>query len=778
MLALFLWLMPRRPSCLPAGRHTMLAGLMVVVAAMAAADEQAAGLLKRADLGVALVPHDAAFVSSSLRLREQYDALVNSNAFKAITALPAVKRAIDSLEEQRTTPGSPFSTFDTFMQLPENEDAVELLSDMVSTDTFVYGEPSCVSFWLLVRKLAAAQQRIGLPDADEVADRDIIVEEIEEEDGDGPRLAAEATGIEGRQARLVLEALADNLDLLVVPDVVWGFRTTKGEVAVDQLKRIEVLTTLMLQGDPDLARSMERRRVAGGEMLTFTLDGKQVPWGDLKETAVEMTGDADRVAKVFGRLEELDLVLGIGLVGDWVLVSIGDSIDHLEKLAVPGGQRKGLLTLPALEPLIDHADERLTGIAYMSESLCEAVSSSRSDMESLLAVVDQLDESDGLPAGAKDDIRGLAERGIDEWSKRLPEPGPWMGFSFLGDRGYEGYFWNWARNQPFDGAKRLDLLEHAGGAPLGVLVTRFKSDPAGFDVAVDLVNGAWTLAQKYGRGELSDQEEEKLDAFAEHIAPLGGRLASILRDKIAKSLADGQVGLVLDAKGRTKRLQEALPASAEPLPLFEPAITLPIDDPKLFREGLNDLFALADELTDAVHEMNPDAMPAGYRIPEPEKSKLDDGSVWSWKLDRSGTDEQIRPAIGVGGQVAVLSLVPKQAGRMLAESRLETGSQLATFNEPLAGAMALDVAGLIDAVEPWVVYLTRYGCVQERDGSVDPETELTAADENEQAKEVLAHVKVVLEAMKSLRVAVAETSFRGDALVTHWRNVIRDMPAK
>jgi len=39
-------------------------------------------------------------------------------------------------------------------------------------------------------------------------------------------------------------------------------------------------------------------------------------------------------------------------------------------------------------------------------------------------------------------------------------------------------------------------------------------------------------------------------------------------------------------------------------------------------------------------------------------------------------------------------------------------------------------------------------------------------------------VKVVLEAMKSLRVAVAETSFRGDALVTHWRNVIRDMPAK
>ena len=29
-----------------------------------------------------------------------------------------------------------------------------------------------------------------------------------------------------------------------------------------------------------------------------------------------------------------------------------------------------------------------------------------------------------------------------------------------------------------------------------------------------------------------------------------------------------------------------------------------------------------------------------------------------------------------------------------------------------------------------------------------------------------------------LRAAVAETSFRDDALVTHWRNVIRDLPRK
>jgi len=779
MMSLFLWVMPRRVWVRTVVRRVSLACFALVTGAATGTAEEL-GTSRLGSLGVALVPQDAAFVSSSLRLREQYDAIVNSNAFKSILQLPAVRRALDSLDEQRSTPGSPFSTFDTFMQLPENEDAVELLADMVATDTFVYGEPSCVSFWQLVRTLADAQQRAGVGEATG-GEADIVVESIEEEDGDQQtelRGAAVDSVDAARQARAVIAALAGNLDLLVVPDIVWGFKTAKGDLATDQIKRLEVLATLMLQADPDLARAVDRRKVAAGDFLTFTLDGALAPWDEIERSAVEMTEDAEGVAKVFGRLKQLDVVIAIGRVGDWVIVSLGDSADHLEKLVLSNGGRKGLLTLPAFAPLAEYGEKRLTGISYMSESLCEAVNSSRSDVESLLGVVDQLDESAGVTAEAKKDFRGLAETIVDEWGKRAPEPGPWMAFSFLADRGYEGYSWNWARNQPFDGTKRLDLLEHAGGEPLGVMVSRMKNDPEGIDAAVDIIQGAWALFQKHGRPEMGIDEREKLDAFSEHVLPLAGKFAAILRDKVAKSLADGQVGLVLDSKGRTKRVQGELPPSAEPLPLVEPAVVVSLADPKLFKEGLSDLFALGDELTDALRQMDPDAVPEGYRIPEPEKSKGDDGSVWSWKLLNSRLDDQIRPAIGVGDDVAVFSMAPKQAGRMLVESRLETGSQLAKFDEPLASAAAFDVAGAIDALEPWVIYLTRYGCVQERDGVVDPDDELTAADENEQAKEVLEHVRVVLAAAKSLRAAAAETSFQGDALVTHWRNVIRDTPAK
>ena len=109
MMSLFLWVMPRRVWVRTAVRRVSLACLaLVAVAATATADEPATSRL--GSLGVAMVPQDAAFVSSSLRLREQYDAIVNSNAFKSVMQLPAVRRALDSLDEQRMTPGSPLST--------------------------------------------------------------------------------------------------------------------------------------------------------------------------------------------------------------------------------------------------------------------------------------------------------------------------------------------------------------------------------------------------------------------------------------------------------------------------------------------------------------------------------------------------------------------------------------------------------------------------------------------------------------------------------------------
>ena len=747
----FPWL-PRRRVSLPTRLRLVVAVLLLAIVApdvRSRADEPATN-------AAAVVPADAAFLSATLRAREQYDRFVKSNAFAALKGLPAVRRALDSLEEQRSMPGSPFSMAETFMQLPENEQALDVLADMVATDTFVYGEPSCIAFLRLLQK-------------------------VQELQGAAPLQAelGNADGLEAAQKAAIVKGLAANLDLLVVPDVVWGFRTTKLEAAKSQLKRIEVLLKLVTQANPAMADALARKPIAGGEVVTFTIQGDQLPWGELEDELAAGLDDKADLDKVLDRLRTLDVVVALGVIGDRVILSVGDSIDHLQKLALPGSGRKSLLDTPPFAKLKAHKDKPLTGLAYVSDALADLnQESAASGFRMLNQAADEAIKQAALPAEAAADTRQLLAKAEKDLGRRLPEPGPWLAFSFLTDRGYEGYAWDWARNQLFDGSRRLDLLEHVGGAPLAAVVSRIKSDPALVDDLTALASGGWGLFMKHGLPRADEDDREQVEAFDEHVVPLGKKFMEVLRAKLVPAVADGQVGLVIDAKTKTTRVQRDLPASAEPLPLLEAAIVLPLADPKLFREGLSDLFTLADDLVAAARKMAPDAVPAGYEVPEPEKAKVAAGSIWSFALPESGLDEQLRPAIGVGDKAAVFALVPAQAGRLLAAGRLETGSQLATFEEPLAGAAALDFAGLVDAVRPWVVYLTRYGCVQQRDGRVEADEELAAEDETAEAREALAHVTVALEVVKCLRAATAETSITDEATVTHWRNVIRDLPAK
>jgi hypothetical protein len=776
-------------------------GLAVGATGGSAADAPGVG-------GVAIIPADAAFVSATLRLREQYERFTKSNTYASLRKLPAVARALESIEEQKLQPGSPLSILATFMELPENQQALELLDDMIATDTFVYGEPSCVTFMELVKKLQQAQNAAGILDlasgSASVAGFEVdVLEGIDVREGDededddkdddgagvGRRLqvqpvrlqaaeAAERMSSEQLAARLMLKTLAENVDRIVVPDVVWGFKIGKREAATSQLKRIEVLVKLVTQANPDLADSLERRQIAGGEVVTFTVE----PDLNLIRAAVPGVDDEDESAgKVLDRIADLRLVIGLGIIGDRVILSLGDSIDHLEKLALEGSGRKGLLSTKPFEPLLAHQeaqkDKPLTGINYLSEPMARALAPSADDIDELAELSDMIADLADLPDGAADEARRSLGKVAEGYRRRLPVPGPWLSFSFLTGQGYEGYAWDWSKNLPFDGSKRLDLLEHTGGAPLAAAAFRVKNDPGQFEDFVSWADMGWSFFRTYVLPKADSEDREKIEEIDEHMAPIGRSFVEILRKKILPALADGQMAFVIDGKSSTKRPHAGLPASVEPLPLVEPAIVLGLDDPQLFKEGMNDLFELADKLVDSARELNPDAVPADYQIPEPVKTKLEAGSLWSFPLS-GGIDEKIQPTIGVSQDAAVLALVPKQAGRLLPKSRLETGSQLSKFEEPLIGAKTVDVAGLVDAVMPWVAYLARYGCAQQRDGSVDPGSELGPDDENPQAKDALAQAKIVAEALKSLRVAVAETSAQDGATVTHWRNVIRDMPAK
>ncbi len=747
--------------------------------------------------GVATVPADAAFFSSSLRMKEQLDRFLNSNAYAKLKKLPAIARALDSWAEQKDMPGSPVSMGLTFLELPENAQAVELLTDMVSSDTFVYGEQSCTDVLKLIRIVMAAQQaatiRQGEFDGGDALEEAVPEEEISrvrrrlrvlpvsrlvEEDIEVEEDVVAVENLSGEEAAVVavIQALADNIDLIKVPDIVWGFKTGKKEAATFQLKRIEVLAKLLAEVNPAAAEAMARKKVAGGEVLTFTLSGSLVPWDELAEEVEGELGELKALDPVMKKVRGIDIVVALGIVGDWVILSIGDSVDHLDKLVMPGGNGKALVDIPVFAKLVEHADKPLTGIGYISEQLAEAMAPSKKDFEPLVAATGVAMKAADAGENAAKEVTTWLDGLTEEYVKRLPKMGAWLSFSFMTPNGYEGYTWFWSNGFPLDASKPLSTLEHAGGNPLAVAVSRIKSDPTLIPMLRKVCTEGWAMLTKYATTEMDDEELEKFDAVSEKLLPLADELATILSDKFVASLADGQVGFVLDAKATTGKLHADLPSAAEPLPLPELAIVLPLADRKLFVDGLNDFFAWGDKVVAAMRAIDEDSVPEGYRIPEPEKKKVDSGTVWSFNVADAGLDKQIAPSIGVGDSTAVFALVANHADRLLAAAPLKTGGKLATFAKPLASASAVDLPGVVDMIEPWVVYFTRYGCVMADEGEVDSERRLSADDETEEAAEALTHVRVALEVVRCMRTAVSEMTTEDGAVVTHWQNHIEDLP--
>lgn len=778
--------------------RTSLASLMltgVLPTAVMVSPVSAATPAALAGSGVATVPADAAFFSASLRLREQYDRIVGSKAYAALRSLPGVQRALAFWQEQREMPGSPVSMFLTFLELPENEQAAELLADMVASDTFVYGTESWVNVARLIRVVQRAQQTASLLQGatgggflEEIEEFEMIKENDAEAAIQRQHIIPARRQVEldlemplgqGQRAAIVRE-LAANPDLITVPDVVWGFKTTKKDIATFQIKRLEVLAKMLVDVNPALTGALVRRTIPGGEIVTLTLDGNLLPWDDfLAELGRGEEGDnspfmAD-AKKVIDRARKLDLVIAIGLVGDRLILSLGDSADHLKRLVTTTGKGKSLLDTAAFEPLLDHAAKPLTSISFMSQPLVAALAASASDLDPLLENLGAAAEAGGFSEQAAADARALLERAKRAYGDLLPMPGAWAAFSFLAEQGYEGYVWDWSENQPVAGRQRLDLLDHVGGHPLAAVVGRLAYAPGTAATLGNLLRDGWTLLATHGRQRMDEDDRKEFDRFAEQIVPLGNSLLDTIGSKLVASLADGQIGLVLDGQATTRKLHPDLPQAAEPLPIIEPAILLPLADRKLFVDGLNDVFEILDEVVVRLRKLDPDSIPAGYEIPAPVKQKLEQGTVWAFPLDKSGLDPQIQPAIVVGDDLAAFTLVPGQAARLLAKQPLTTAQQLAAFDQPAAGAAAVEWSRLVDAIEPWLVYLTRYGSVMQREGDVDPSLELTAGTETPEVSEALEHVEVVLDVARCLRAAAATTVTKDGALVTHWRNEIRDL---
>jgi hypothetical protein len=570
---------------------------------------------------------------------------------------------------------------------------------------------------------------------------------------------------------IIAKALAANTDLIVIPDLVWGFKTTKTDAAKNQLERIEVFAKSMAQAQPMLADAVARQKIGNGDFITVTIK----PDPNLIKLAISnvmKTPDVkEELDTILKRINELQLVVALGVVKDHVVLSIGGGTEHLQAMGTTGGS---LLDTEPLKVVREAADKPLSSIWYRSKKLAKTWETSPEDIAEAKKLVTAVAEANELSAEATADAEKLVENLMSGYASRMPTAGPWVAYSYLTDTGYAGEEWNWSKNLPWDGSKPL-AFDYFGGDPFAAVAFRAETDPEQFESLVTWISSLREFITNNIASSADEDAQKNFETFEEKVAPLGEELTQTIRKKFIPALKSGQIGFVLDSKTSTTRLQETLPTSSEPLPLVAPAIVLSLDDSTLFREGLSDVFALSDKLLSVIREIDEDAIPSEYRIPDPEEQDTPDGSVWSFALPESGLDEQIQLSVGVGKEAAVFSLVPEQAKRLLKSTPLTLEGDL-SMN--LAGAAVLDWVAFANVLEPWVTYVARCGGVMKGRSDLPADETVGPDNDTDEVKEALEQLVTIFDVVRCLKSATAKTVLEGDVTVTRWQNRIEDLPAQ
>lgn len=717
-------------------RLSVLLTLVTIVASVPSS--AAAGDLAKLDTSLKLIPADASFYSSMLRNREQFEAIKNSNAWAKIMAMPIVKTGLGMYNAALQSPGSAPAIAHAMVNAPENRDTITLLTEMVSDEIFVYGDKSVIDSVRLFQIINTARS-LGAMKGKLAAD-------------------SEEKSMEQFQAGAAISALAKHADMIRVPNVVIGFRLKNTKRANEQLAKLEKVIQESLEGNEKTKDCLKKTEVAGHQSLVLTLEGSLAPWEMIIDRLKEMEAEEGDAQKIIDHLEKSKLVVALCVRDGFLVVSIGSSVDALEKL----GKGDKLIDRPEFKPLAKFADKRLAYVGYTSAVMNEQLADQQQNIANLLNMLDEFLPKTALKDDQKERVRKDAEKLAEDVKSILPKPGAKMGLSFLTDHGVEGYQYAWGDHGDLDSTKPLGLLEHIGGNPLFGLVSRQKTDVAEYDLLIKWVKIGYAYFDEFVMPTIPEPERKKAKKFLDAAIPLAERCDKVNREMLFPALADGQLGLVIDAKLKSGHFMKALPATEKPMPMLEPALVVGVSDPKLLVKAMGQYREIINGMIDAARQIEGSQIPPGIAIPEPTVTETSMGKVYSFALPAElGVDPQIVPNFGLSDKVAVASITRSHTERLLTSTPPAIGGLLAKTDRPIGFALWIHCADLLDAAKPWV------------DFGVDQAT--ADIDDEDQKKSVSEQVHTGVGLLKVLRNLTSEAYLEDDAIVIHTLAEIHDV---
>ena len=717
----------------------LAAGMMIALPAFGADDE---------DYGNSLdwVPASATVYSSSLRLKEQIDEIAESNAWKKLIEIPSIAMGWQMAQMQINNPEGPAAIFWQLMELPENQQLAKLAGEMFSDEIVFYAGEDFPKFMELLSIVQGSRL--------------------------APMIEAMNAGNGGMvnpndaRMRALAEAVAEDPELLTVPDMVLAFKVKDKAAGETQLKRLEVVAKMALKNAEGKVE-LKRESIGDVEYLVLNLDGSEIKWPD--DVPPGLAIDKETYETLQEIISKKKVVVALGVWNDYVLLSFGETTDQLEEL----GDADLLVETDSFEPLLPHLEEEegdLVAVSYVSADVMKTQAISPEDLDDAAEAADDLlENADGVDDELKGELSEDLVELADDLKPYLPKPGAIASCTLKNEDGFESFTYNWAENTQLNGSLPLELTNHVGGGPIVAVVARGVSDPEAYAKLAKWVGKGIGYFEGYGLAEMDDEERAHAEKVLEVVKPLLSRIDEATRDHLIPALEDGQAGFVLDADIRSKKWVGDMPESFTELPMAEIAFIVGVSDADELKEAGKAYWSIAKDAVEALKEFDESEVPEDFELPAPEETETDDGTVFTWAApSEAKLDDQIALSIAVGDHVAAIASSPNLAERVLTETPWE-GFAVGDAEEPRAVAAGLDFPALIDAITPWIDYGVRVSVNGEEAASEDP------ADDDSQAGEILDQVHTGLEVLKCFRGVWSETVKEDGVWMTHTISKFEDI---
>jgi hypothetical protein len=719
--------------------------LAVLIGALAgcaflALPARAAGL-DNLQTSLKLIPADAAFYSTMLRNKEQVDVFAKSRAWAKLWSMPSVQEGWKNLEGEYKRPGGKLAVLRQLLDDDDNKELLALFGDMASDEIFTYGDDTWVGFFDLYQDAYSTMQYQPL------------VAKLEDANGD--RTETEL------QERAILSVLAKDLDRIKIPNFVLGFKVSDAKRAENQIKRLEALADALTASLPKLKGRVKRAKVGDASFLTLTIDGSQIPMDSIPWDKLEDKPGEFKALRA--KLKKMTLTISIGVQHGYLMLGVGASADHLARL---GGDGPRLDQQAEFKPLAKFADRKLTSISYSSKAFLKLGAQTRY-MDNILTMA----KAGMAKADLSEEQRKTLLKVLTDFTNGVQaagsEAGAAMSFSFLTDRGFEGYAYDHGKHPGLDGSKPLTLLDHLGGNPLAAVVGRGKVSVKDYEDAVNGLKKAYGQLDEIVKDKLTGEDKERYAKGKADFLPLLERLNETTAKLFLPALADGQTALVLDAKWKSKQWSKAMPELETAMPGPEIGFVFGVSDAASLRKAMAEYRVIVNDALVKIRSWPGAEKFAGdFQIPELKSEKKKAGTLYFYPLpEELGMDAQVAPTAGLSDKVAVLTASKEHAERLLARKPLKVdGGPLADHDRPLVAAAYCDWAGIVDALSPWVEW------------GANKALESQGADMPAKTREgVVRQVRTVLEVLKCFSGATSATTLEDGVLTTHSESVFRDL---